>query len=226
MYLVLLRHGETHFNKLEKMQGSEVDPPLNSCGIKQAIETGKFLNKMFKFRKIYSSPYLRTIQTSELIKKELKFKGKIIIEENLKESSKGIFSGKTKDEVKNIINTTPKLKKIEKDNKNYNHLEKLIHIYDYDNITPITKQESWLKVGKRASEIINKIINENVGNNILIVSHGSFIENAIRNLFKIRQIKKDTVGKANCSITVIKINKDKSKELIMTYNNMHLSHLY
>ena len=181
---------------------------------------------MFIFSKIYSSPYLRTKATSELIKKELQFKKEVIIEENLKESSKGIFSGKTKDEVKNIINFTPELKKIEKDNKKYNHLEKLIHIYDYHKVAHITKQESWLKIGERASKIINKIIDENYGDSILIVSHGSFIENAIRNLFKIRQIKRDTVGRSNCSITVIKINQDKTKELIMSYNNMHLSHLY
>jgi len=160
MYIVLVRHGETDFNKQEKIQGSEVDPPLNSSGKQQAIETGKFL------------------------------------------------------------------KKIEKDNKKYNHLEKLIHIYDCHKVTHITKQESWLKIGERASKIINKIIDENYGDSILIVSHGSFIENAIRNLFKIRQIKRDTVGRSNCSITVIKINQDKTKELIMSYNNMHLSHLY
>ncbi len=226
MYIALVRHGETDFNKQEKIQGSEVDPPLNSSGREQAIETGKFLKKMFIFSKIYSSPYLRTKATSELIKKELQFKKEVIIEENLKESLKGIFNGKTKDEVKNIINSTPQLKKIEKDNKKYNHLEKLIHIYDYHKVTHITRQESWLKIGERASKIINKIIDENYGNNILIVSHGSFIENAIRNIFKIRQIKRDTVGRSNCSITVIKINQDKTKELIMSYNNMHLSHLY
>ena len=78
---------------------------------------------MFIFSKIYSSPYLRTKATSELIKKELQFKKEVIIEENLKESLKGIFNGKTKDEVKNIINSTPQLKKIEKDNKKYNILK-------------------------------------------------------------------------------------------------------
>ena len=131
MYLVLVRHGETEFNKLEIKQGSEIDPPLNSMGIKQAIETGKFLKNMFKFKKIYSSPYLRTKKTSELIKNEIEFKDEIEIEDKLKEITKGVFSGKTKDEVKDIINSTPELKKIEKDNKRYNHLEKLIHINDY-----------------------------------------------------------------------------------------------
>tara|TARA_B100000902_G_C27320765_1_gene924300 strand:+ start:5586 stop:6266 length:681 start_codon:yes stop_codon:yes gene_type:complete len=226
MYLILVRHGETDFNKLERMQGSEVDPPLNDIGIKQAIETGKFLNNMFKFSKIYSSPYLRTIKTSEIIKKEIKFKDEIEIEDNLIESTKGVFSGKTKDEVKDIINSTPELKKIEKDNKKYNHLEKLIHIYDYSKVAHITKQEDWFKIGERASKILNKIINENFGKNILIVTHGSFIGNAIRNIFKIRQFHCETVGKGNCSITVIKIDKDKSKELIMSVNNMHLAHLY
>ena len=56
MYLVLVRHGETEFNKLEKTQGSEVDPPLNKMGIKQAIETGKFLKKNSNFIKYIVLP--------------------------------------------------------------------------------------------------------------------------------------------------------------------------
>ena len=43
MYIILLRHGETEFNKLGKVQGAEVDPPLNSLGIKQSEVTGDFL---------------------------------------------------------------------------------------------------------------------------------------------------------------------------------------
>ena len=79
MYLVLVRHGETNFNKSERIQGSEVDPPLNDMGVKQSAETGKFLKNMFKFSNIYSSPYLRAIKTSQIIKKEINFKGEIII---------------------------------------------------------------------------------------------------------------------------------------------------
>ena len=51
------------------------------------------------------------------------------------------------------------------------------------------------------------------------------ISNAIRNIFKLRQIPEETVGKGNCSITVIKLERDQ-KELIMGFNNMHLKELY
>ena len=81
MYIVLVRHGETDFNKSKRIQGSEVDPPLNDMGVKQASETGKFLKNMFNFSKIYSSPYLRAIKTSEIIKKEINFKGKQLLTE-------------------------------------------------------------------------------------------------------------------------------------------------
>jgi len=226
MYLVLVRHGETEFNKQGRKQGDEVDPPLNNMGIKQSIETGKFLNKIFKFDLIYSSPYIRATHTAKLIKKEINYKNKIFIEDKLKESSKGIFSGKTTDEVKMIINSNPILKKIEKNMKKYNHLERLMHVYDYKTVVHITNQEDWLSIGIRASEILNKIIDENLGKNILITSHGSFISNAIRNLFKIREFNNKTVGNGNCFITVIKIHTDKTKELIMSNNNMQLKHLY
>ena len=43
MFVILIRHGETDYNKEGIVQGNEVDPPLNECGERQAIETGNLL---------------------------------------------------------------------------------------------------------------------------------------------------------------------------------------
>ena len=225
MYIILLRHGETDFNKFEKVQGSEVDPPLNKLGFKQADLTGEFINKNFNIDIIYSSKYLRAKQTAVNVMKKINYKKKIILEENLKEGSKGLYSGKDKEEVKKLINSNSKLKKFKDDCNSFDHYQKLNTLYDNDYLSKFMKKETNKELGIRAKETIKKIMKQNMNKNILIVTHGSFIANAIRNIFKLSQIPEETVGKGNCSITVIKLERDQ-KELIMGFNNMHLKELY
>lgn len=225
MYIILLRHGETDFNKLEKVQGSEVDPPLNQLGQKQAELTGEFIKNNFKIDVIYCSKYLRAKQTAVKIMNKINYKKKIVLEDDLKEGDKGLYSGKSKEEVKKLISQNEKLKKFNEDCNSYDHYQKLNTMYENDHISKLMKKETNKDVGVRAKKTIRKIMKQNLNKNILIVTHGSFIANAIRNIFKLRQIPEQTVGKGNCSITVIKLEKDQ-KELIMGFNNMHLKELY
>ena len=91
MYIILVRHGETDYNKLGIIQGSEVDPPLNEFGKKQASITGDFINKNFNIDVIYSSKYLRAKQTAALIKRKINYTGKVYLNNDLREASKGIL---------------------------------------------------------------------------------------------------------------------------------------
>ena len=65
MRLLLVRHGETEWNKLGKFQG-QCDVPLNKRGFAQARQTSRAvsLNQVFT---IYASPLCRTMQTAEAI---------------------------------------------------------------------------------------------------------------------------------------------------------------
>jgi broad specificity phosphatase PhoE len=65
MKLVLVRHGETDWNKLGKFQG-HCDIPLNSRGIVQARETARAV-VAWKHSAVHSSPLQRTIQVAEEI---------------------------------------------------------------------------------------------------------------------------------------------------------------
>ena len=64
MRLNIIRHAETEYNKIGKIQGSEVDSDLNDHGINQSI---LFFNyyRNFNFQKIYVSGLKRTYQTVE-----------------------------------------------------------------------------------------------------------------------------------------------------------------
>ena len=63
MDLVYLRHGQTDWNVLGRIQG-RTDIPLNSVGIEGAELAGRILAK-YRFDAVYCSPLTRTRQTLE-----------------------------------------------------------------------------------------------------------------------------------------------------------------
>ena len=65
MKLVLVRHGETDWNKLGKFQGRQ-DIDLNARGISQAKETARAVVE-WQHSTIYSSPLRRTMQVAQEI---------------------------------------------------------------------------------------------------------------------------------------------------------------
>lgn len=67
--ICLLRHGETDWNAIAKLQG-RTDIPLNKIGVFQAEECSEFL-KGSKWDLIITSPLKRAKQTAEIIKKKI-----------------------------------------------------------------------------------------------------------------------------------------------------------
>ena len=67
--ICLVRHGETDWNVLGKLQG-RTDIPLNESGILQAEECSEFL-KSLQWDVIITSPLKRAKQTAEIINKNL-----------------------------------------------------------------------------------------------------------------------------------------------------------
>lgn len=65
MKICLIRHGETDWNAIGKLQGRE-DIPLNDNGKLQAKECGLYLQSG-NWKTIFTSPLLRARQTSDII---------------------------------------------------------------------------------------------------------------------------------------------------------------
>ena len=93
--LILVRHGESEWNRAGRIQG-QVNSPLTDLGINQAKAirdhlSGILLNQEFE---IYSSPLDRAIQTAEIIAQGIDHpSSKIIIDERLNDFSLGEISG-------------------------------------------------------------------------------------------------------------------------------------
>lgn len=102
MKIFIVRHGETDANVLKRIQGQEVDEPLNATGRKQAEERAEAMSGM-TFDVLFSSPLKRARETAEIIAKRLNLP--IIYRDELKERSFGLLSGKTFEEVNASIGT-------------------------------------------------------------------------------------------------------------------------
>ena len=93
--LILVRHGESEWNRAGRIQG-QVNSPLTDLGISQAIAISDYLSGIFLNQKlkIYSSPLERAIQTAQIIVKGIDhLSSEVIIEERLNDFNLGEISG-------------------------------------------------------------------------------------------------------------------------------------
>ena len=94
--LLLVRHGETEWNRQKRFQG-QIDVPLNNNGHAQARRASEFLANV-KIDKAFSSPMLRPKDTAlEILSKHPNIKLELF--EELKEISHGLWEGKFEHEI-------------------------------------------------------------------------------------------------------------------------------
>ena len=64
--IVLIRHGQTAWNKVERIRG-QVDVPLDEVGLAQAEATAKRVANEWQPVAVYCSPLGRAVQTAQPI---------------------------------------------------------------------------------------------------------------------------------------------------------------
>ncbi|MBM0741397.1 histidine phosphatase family protein [Phormidium sp. CLA17] len=94
--LLLVRHGETEWNRQKRFQG-QIDVPLNDNGRSQSNQAAEFL-KAIPIDHAITSPMLRPKETAEVI---LQHHPDVALdfEDNLKEISHGLWEGKLESEI-------------------------------------------------------------------------------------------------------------------------------
>ena len=93
--LILVRHGESEWNRAGRIQG-QVNSPLTDLGINQAKAIMDYLSGILinQELEIYTSPLDRALQTAEIIAQGIEYPSrKIIIEERLNDFNVGEISG-------------------------------------------------------------------------------------------------------------------------------------
>ncbi len=90
--ILLVRHGQTDYNKNKIIQG-QTDIPLNALGKEQAFKTAKHF-KDEKIDLIIASPLIRAQLTAQIIAKEINYTNEILINPAFIERDFGEADGK------------------------------------------------------------------------------------------------------------------------------------
>jgi len=165
--LYLVRHGQTLWNREKRMQG-HLDSPLTEKGIMQASKLSERINDI-AFDKIFASPSNRAYRTAEILKMDRPLD--IIKRDELREINLGDWEGK---KISEISESEPE--------RHLNFWERP-HLYTSDT------GESFFDIKARVIPFVEKIVSENRGKRILIVSHTTIIK-TILSYFEKRPVEK------------------------------------
>lgn len=153
-YLATVRHGETDYNKENRYAGS-IDIPLNEKGRNDARQGAKLLRSI-KFDVALVSPLKRAIETATLLTEG---SVNIVLCPHARERNYGILQGITSTDVE--------------------HIRPPIHFIkmggDYHSINP-PQAETFEELRVRAESLYLHIIEHFVGQRILVISHGVFLQ--------------------------------------------------
>ena len=223
--IYIIRHGETEINAEDRINDSNIDTGINERGRTQARQTGAYLKNVRKLTKnnciIFTSPAIRTVQTALIIKNIIDKNIKLIPDERIIETSKGILSGLKKDDttnrkyndsIDNLLKATDTL------SKNL-HMEAVLNT-----INPKYKVEPIDKIRTRLQSFFNSLPNDSP--NIVVVTHGGIMTAILIHILNILDISNDEFTRGvNCAIMAIeKIGKQKPiYKLLLFPNGEHLT---
>lgn len=189
MKLYIIRHGETEWNKVKKLQGQS-DVALNEYGRELARITAEAL-KDTVFDEIYSSPLSRAFETADIIKAERDIS--IQTDERLKEISFGVFEGVPSDQLGEQFSN---------------------FFFAPECYVPAEGGESYEDLCLRAGAFLEDVIypQKNTDKSILIVAHGAMNKALMLHLnnVTIKDFWKGEFQK-NCCVNLYEITEDACK---------------
>ena len=160
--ITYIAHGATIYSDEFRFSDAEHYPPLNEAGYEEVNKICEFLKQRgVKNDKIYTSPSVRTVQTAEIIAKLYKEDYEVI--EDLHTKPCGVWNGLTFDQIEEKNPTAFKDSFANPDKKLFG------------------EKESTREFAARVNAIIDKIVSDNIGNRIIIVTHPEVIQAAICN---------------------------------------------
>lgn len=152
--IFIARHGETEYNRTNRIQGRGINKSLNKTGKLQAKAIAKEL-KDKNLNHIFSSSLKRSLETAEIIAKKLKLKIESYAE--LDEMDFGIIEGQHISEIRD-------------------NLDHLHHTWkNGDTSFALEQGESPEGVLKRVLLRTDVLLEKNRGQNMLFVLHGRLI---------------------------------------------------
>jgi broad specificity phosphatase PhoE len=148
--VILVRHGQTEWNRVERFRG-RADVPLNQTGLDQAAVTGKRIAATWKPVAFYASPLSRAIRTAEAAARH--FDLPVIVFEGLADIDYGQWQGLTPEQAR---------QKWPQDVEAW---------YELPHMARIPGGESLEQLRKRAMAAIAELVGRHPGETIVLVGH-------------------------------------------------------
>jgi probable phosphoglycerate mutase len=199
--IVLIRHGQTEWNRNDRFRG-RADVPLNETGLAQAEATGWRVAKAWQPVAVYSSPLGRAVKTAEAIAKH--FDLPVQIHPGLADIDFGDWQGLTPDEARQ------------------RWPEQIDRWYNYPELARIPNGESLADLRQRAMQTIQELTGKHPSDTIALVGHtviNRIILLSVLGLGNKRfwKIKQDT-----CAINVFEAEED-NFTLVSVNDTCHLT---
>lgn len=215
--IYLVKHGKTDANIQNIYQGRGINPPINEAGRNQAYALARYLEKEAgNVKTIYTSPLQRAMDTMAIIahalsqKRERGVDGqilpKMIIERDLAEIDHGDWDGKTLEKVKK---RWPKISSA--------------WWRGNQNLVKFPNGESVRGARRRVKSAFNRILEDHLEEQIIIVAHGGVNALILSNILKTTFFR--PIRQSNACINIIERqieNKNESFKIALMNSTAHL----
>ena len=193
MKIILIRHGQTHQNVAQTIQG-QTEGQLTDEGIRQAKKLGERL-KDEKIDVIISSDLLRVRATVEEIIKHHKLIP-VVFDKEARERNFGVFEGRNYNE---LLSERERLGQ-----SRFEHRPE--------------GGESYEQFRKRAERFFEKVYKEHSGKTVLVAAHGGFNKVLLSVMLNISlENAVETIEQHNTCVNIIEI-KDRKNPKVHTIN--------
>ena len=153
-------HGATIYSEEGRFSDADNYPPLSELGEEEMESVAKYLkDRGVKNDAIYTSPSVRTIQSAKMVAKI--FKKDYIVVDDLKTRACGTWNGLT---FSQILEKYP---------------QGIAEILTKPSVITEAGAESSVDFIKRVNEVVERLVEENIGNRIIIVTYPEVIQAAI-----------------------------------------------
>lgn len=192
--VILVRHGETDWNKEKRIQGGSSDPPLNETGRQQAEGLARRLEQE-PIEAIYSSPLKRSLDTATAIARRHQLE--VVAEPSLREIEAGTLEGVLAGSLKKRLS------------------QLLTADTGSDGLSKPSGGESLADVQRRAWGTIQRLSQKHPGG-LVVVSHYFVVLSVICSVLGLPLSQLDRFRMENGSISII--NVDSRESWLELYN--------
>lgn len=181
--IIFLRHGQAKNNTERLLAGRTEGVPLTDTGIKQAESIAAFIKEM-KVDHIYTSPIQRAKHTAEIVGNHNSIDP--IVDERLIELDMGKFTGMKYDDIFS------------------SHGNVFLKFYQGDVEIAHQGVETFAQVKSRVQSIVDHVISQHSGKNVVLVTHMDPIKAMISSVLELSPERMFELIVANASINVFK----------------------